>query len=232
MTAILFSVKSWAAWTPGETDGDCWRGPGISESSPPMLLRRRISRLGQRALKTAWDQPGKERARLIFSSRHGEFGRTLSIMDSLTQGTEVSPADFTLSVHHALAGLLSIATGNTEGHTAVSSGMESLFYALLEGAVCRSEKSETPVLVAHYDELLPEPYNAFGHDDDETVALTLCLDQNGEEFLMSWAPSAEGASPSRTPGGQLLDLLDSSARSAVIVGERLTWTIERTHAAA
>ena len=232
MTAILFSVKSWAAWTPGDNDGDCWLGPAVSETTPPMLLRRRISRLGQRALKTAWNQPGKEHARLIFSSRHGEFGRTLSIMDSLTQGTEVSPADFTLSVHHALAGLLSIATGNTQGHTAVSAGMESLFYALLEGAVCRSERPETPVLVAYYDEPLPKPYAAFGHDDDETVALTLCLDQDGEEFHMSWIPSAEGVSTSRAPGGQLLDLLDGSARSAVIVGVRLTWTIERTHAAA
>jgi hypothetical protein len=197
-----------------------------------MMLRRRISRLGQRTLRTAWELSGKEPARLIFSSRHGEFGRTLSIMDSLIQETEVSPADFTLSVHHALAGLLSIATANTEGHTAVSAGAESLFYALLEGAAYRSEMPEAPVLVAHYDEPLPAPYDTFGHEGDENVALALCLDQNGEEFSLSWAPSAEGDPVSRTPGGQFLGLLDGTSNSTVIVGERLTWTIERANATA
>ena len=228
MTAIVFSVKSWAAWSLGEGDAECWHGAVLSEASPPVMLRRRISRLGQRALRAAWELPGKERARLIFSSRHGEFGRTLSIMDSLIQGTEVSPADFSLSVHHALAGLLSIATGNTEGHTALSAGRESLFYALLEGAV----RPASPVLIAYYDEPLTSPYDAFGHQEEETVALVLCLDQEGLALRLSWEPSAEGALPGRTPAGQLLALLAGSASAAVFVGERLTWTIERADAAA
>ena len=232
MTAIVFSVKSWAAWTPDENGADGWLGEALSENAPPLMLRRRISRLGQQALRMSWGLPEKDRARLIFSSRHGEFSRTLSIMDSLTSGAEVSPADFTLSVHHALAGLLSIATHNTEGHTAVSAGAESLFYALLEGAVYRQERPDVPVLVAHYDEPLPAPYDAFGHAEDETVALALSLDRQGRDFRLSWAASAETSSPSYRPASSLLPVLKGAANTAVVVGERLTWTIERLDAAA
>jgi len=232
MSAIVFSVKSWAAWTPGEGEADGWLGDALSEAAPPVMLRRRISRLGRQGLRAAWGLPEKDHARLIFSSRHGEFSRTLSIMDSIAAGTEVSPADFTLSVHHALAGLLSIATHNTEGHTAVSAGDESLFCALLEGAVCQQERPETPILVAHYDEPLPAPYDAFGHGEDETVALALSLDCQGRDYRLSWEPSAQGGTPGFRPAESVLRLLDGVTQSAVFAGERLTWTIERLDAAA
>lgn len=231
MTAIVFSVKSWVAWNPGEADTDCWRGSLIPEAAPPLMLRRRVSRLGQRVLRAAWAQPDTANALLIFSSRHGEFSRTLSILDSLTAGTEVSPADFSLSVHHALAGLLSIATANRRGHTAVAAGLETLFYALLEGAACRREAPDVPVVIAHYDEPLPEPYDTFGQASEETVALTLCLDREGQALRLSWVSSSAGAVPSANPAGRLIDLLEGTGTSATIVGERLTWTLQRVDSA-
>ena len=94
---------------------------GTPPSDPvPLLLRRRVSAIGQQALRAAWGLPAAAEARLIFASRHGEFSRTLSILDALANDQPVSPADFTLSVHHALAGLLSIAQRNRLGHTAIA----------------------------------------------------------------------------------------------------------------
>ncbi len=106
-----------------------------------MLLRRRVSPLGQHALRAVWGLPESETARLVFASRHGEFGRTLSILDALVSDEGVSPADFTLSVHHALAGLLSIVRKNRQGHTAVAAGSESFFFGLLDALLCLNERA-------------------------------------------------------------------------------------------
>jgi len=236
MTSIVFSVKSWAVWTPGADGGDCWLGSARPEAAAPMALRRRVSRLGQQALRAAWDQPEKDRARLIFSSRHGEFARTLSIMDSITAGTEVSPADFTLSVHHALAGLLSIAAKNTEGHTAIAAGRESLFTALLEAAACQAEQPERPILLAHYDEPLPAPYDHFNAEGEETAALVIGLRPDGHRYRLSWRPAAKESPLCLCPAQELARLLAGDVPALTLTGERLCWTIEdlgeQIHAAA
>jgi len=46
-------------------------------------------------------------------------------MEGLVAGEGVSPAEFTLSVHHALVGLLSIAQSNRRGHTALAAGQRA-----------------------------------------------------------------------------------------------------------
>ncbi len=138
MASLHFRLRAWAAWLPGQIE------PAAAESLP-LLLRRRIGGLGQQALRAAWSLPDSAAARLIFASRHGEFGRTLSILDALAKGEEISPADFTLSVHHALAGLLSIARGNRHGHTTIAAGRESFGFGLLEALSCLVEKPAEPV---------------------------------------------------------------------------------------
>src|SRR5262245_46592170 len=120
MGAVSFDILAWAAWAPGRETEAAWRAwAGVAAgaaaappSQPPLLLRRRVTTIGKAALRCVWGLPDSAGARLVFASRHGEFSRTLSILDALTAGEGVSPADFTLSVHHALAGLLSIATEN------------------------------------------------------------------------------------------------------------------------
>ena len=182
------------------------------------------------------EQPDKQAARLVVSSRHGEFARTLSIMDSINGGTEVSPADFTLSVHHALAGLLSIAAKSTEGHTAIAAGRESLFAALLEAAACQAEQPGRPVLLMHYDEPLPEPYNHFNQIGEETAALVVSLQPGGRSYRLSWELAAAGNPLCLCPAQDIARLLAGQLQTLSLSGERLTWTIEdlreTVHAAA
>jgi hypothetical protein len=198
------------------------------------MLRRRVSPLGQQALKAAWELVESASARLIFSSRHGEFGRTLSIMDSLVRQEDTSPADFTLSVHHALAGLLSIARGNHAGHTTVAAGSESLLYGLTEAAACLTEDPAKPVLLVYYDEPLPEPYSHFGRPGEESVALAAVLGADGEGLALrlSTEPSPAGLLASLRPGEDLLNFLEDGATAVTIIGDRLTWRIEKIDAAA
>lgn len=196
-----------------------------------MLLRRRVSALGQNALKAAWGLDASVPARCVFASRHGEFGRTLSIMEALVRAEGVSPADFTLSVHHALAGLLSIAQGNRLGHSAVAAGRESLFCGVMEAAACLAETPDQPVILVYYDEPLPEPFAHFSRDGEETVALALLLTSgaDGLGLMLSTVPVGDGAAELR-PGHRFIEFLQNDAARIAINGDRQLWSFEKIHA--
>lgn len=209
------------------------------DAAPPTLLRRRVSPLGQQALRAAWSLAASATSRVVVSSRHGEFGRTLSILENLADCTEVSPADFTLSVHHALAGLLSIAHGNRQGHTAVAAGPESFCFGMMEAVACLTEVPAEPVVLLHYDEPLPDPFSVFDEPAaaPEVLALVLAAEGPGVPLSLSCVPaSANGRRPaSHAPAShamQFLGLLETPGQGELISeGERLEWRWRR-HATA
>lgn len=227
-------VERWQAWSPERqtcADWSTWAGgaldPSLSsgeEAAPvPLLLRRRVGALGQKALRAAWGMPASDRARFVFASRHGEFDRTLSILDSLTRNEPTMPADFTLSVHHALAGLLSIARSNRSGHTAVAAGRDSFCCGLLEAAACLAENPAEPVVFVYYDAPLPAPFADFD-EDGVHVALALTLAAGaGVPIGMSFMPRTGQRPVSRQPASDFLRFLLGGAASAELVGERHIW---------
>src|SRR5689334_10839923 len=125
MLSARLTVLDWAASARPSMDG-CWTtiGRETSTSTALQLLRRRVSEIGQRALRPAWCLSEGE-PKFVLASRNGEFGRTLGLLEALTEREPLSPAEFSLSVHHALIGLLSIARGNGAGHTALAAGADS-----------------------------------------------------------------------------------------------------------
>ena len=145
MKPLNFHIRGWKSW-------DATRQTGKDEGIPA-LLRRRVTPIGQHALSAAWELPETKDARLILSSRHGEFSRTLSLLESVANKDEVSPADFTLSVHHALIGLLSIVQENRKGHIAVAAGSESFCFGLMEAVACLHENPSEQVVLIYFDDL-------------------------------------------------------------------------------
>lgn len=240
-----FCVTAWSAWAPGLESESAWRAwAGAPETdaadrderqaSPvPLLLRRRISPLGQAALRAAWGLPDISTSRLISASRHGEFGRTLSILDSLVSGDDLSPADFTLSVHHALIGLLSIAAQNREGHTAIAAGAESFGYALMEAAACLAETPATPVTILCYDEPLPAPFDRHGMPGETAFAAAFHLTATGpgERITLATAPAGRHAAQEAPQALDFLRFVLNGAASSGSHGNRLDWQWKR-HAAA
>ena len=193
-----------------------------------------MSALGQEALRAVWSLAESAHSRVVVSSRHGEFGRTLSILDSLVDRTEVSPADFTLSVHHALAGLLSIAHGNRQGHTAVAAGAESFCFGLLEAIACLDETPAAPVVLLHYDEPLPSPFSTFDEPAavPEVLALALAHDGPGITLSLAFEPAPAVARRSGSHARDFLGLLETPDQAGMIsMGERLEWHWRR-HATA
>jgi hypothetical protein len=197
----------------------------------PSSLRRRISPLGQAALRCAWGLPEASHSRIVMASRHGEFGRTLSILNDIACGDVVSPADFTLSVHHALAGMLSIAQANRQGHTAIAAGEESFGFGLMEAVSSLAEHPSQPVLFVYYEEPLPAPYADFDECPSAPIALALSLASvgNREPFTLMVSPSHDQRTPA--PALNFMHFMLTDAQEMVSHGERLQWRWGRYAAA-
>lgn len=239
MTSLSFHVKAWSAWAPGRETAAAWLRwaaqpeppPDPSPETVPVLLRRRVSPLGQKALRAAWSLPDSSAARLVFCSRHGELGRTLSILDSLVNQTEVSPADFSLSVHNALLGLLSIARANRHGHTMIAAGTESFGFGMLEALSCLAERPAEPVVLAYFDEPLPAPYDAFDHGAPDPIAVALTLTtMDGPAFTLTTSPANAAPDPGRSPALTFMRVLLGAEPQAISSGEQFLWHWRSAHA--
>lgn len=219
---IDFYLRDWVAW-----DGE-FKGKKL-ELTPPLPLRRRISPLGQKALEAAYNLAPSGQFSIVFSSRHGEYSRTISMFNSLAREGSVSPSDFSLSVHHGLISLLSIAQGNRAGHTAIASGDESFCYGLLEALVLLKEKQETPVLFIHCDENLPKPYAHFNEVEETPIAIALLLTSTGEEKLeFSIKPSADNEKPSNY-AIDFLSFISGKSADMLSIGKKLQCQWKRKH---
>ena len=166
MTEHAFGIAAYSAGglqPSGGTEAR-WPPPGeagaglFNNAAVPVSLRRRVTPIGQAALRHAWALPQVEQARFVFASRNGEFDRTLTMLTQMAEGEPPSPADFSLGVHNALAGLLSVATHNRNGHTALAAGIDSFGFGLLEAVAGLHEAPEHKTILVYFDTPLPQDY--------------------------------------------------------------------------
>jgi hypothetical protein len=239
--APAFAVADWWAWTAGRETRKSWQdwanghpdaAAGENDNTLPATLRRRITPIGQRMLQAGAICTGPEPL-YVFASRHGEMTRTLSILTGMTSQNEMSPADFSLSVHNALAGLLSIHIRNTLGHTALASGPDTFAYGFMEALASLYAEPGRPVLYCYGDAPLPGPYADFSHTDKDlplVVALLLRSARPGEPRLtFSAAPGVPEADAGTSAAGIFLRFLLDGGNQARAGGERMTWQWTRGH---
>lgn len=237
------AVQAWSAWAPGrETRADWCAWAGAADSSAevpimpalpiPMMLRRRATPFGQKVIGSAAACGDALRhARYVLASRHGEFGRMIGILRALDAGELPSPAEFSMVVHHALTGLLSIGSGNTRGHTALAAGLDSFGFGLMEAVSCLAERPHEPVLLLYGDEALSGEYAVFGDDDvglPVVIALALRPPQAGDDAIMFEASSrAELGVPNCCAAAAFLRFLITAAPTAAVAGCRMDWRWSR-----
>lgn len=241
MTETLrVAIRGWCAWAPDRGTRAAWRdwagAPAMPDDAPlpalPMMLRRRASPIGQKLIAVALAcGDAAHTARYVLASGHGELARTVSIIDSLRQGELPSPAEFSLSVHHGLAGLLSIHTGNRRGHTALAAGPDSFAFGLLEAAASVAETPSEPVLLLYADAPMPDEYAPFRTAADGALPLAVALalgpwDGEGEGLALRCAPATGGA-PAASTALDFLRFLLSGASRATSHGARLDWVWRR-----
>jgi hypothetical protein len=238
IVSLRFSVSEWIACGVGLDMAEAqtvWaRGSTLeaaedhSRVTLPLLLRRRVTALGQMAFRAALDLSAIDYARFIFCSRHGEFQRTLNILTALATREPVSPAEFSLSVHNALAGLLSIAKHNTAGHTAIAAGSDSFQAGLIEAASCLIDQPDQPVLLVYYDDALPAPYDELADSSEACLALALLLTpphKDSGTIIVELRPRGVSASADASASKQALAFVRflQSPASESFGGEHFRW---------
>lgn len=106
----------------------------------PMMVRRKLSVTDKVAMITLSRIFDKKVQELIFSSQYGEFDKLNSIISGYLVENEVSPMQFSSSVHNYFAGAFSILNKFNHSYNAISSGENSLSAGLLASIV--SEKKD------------------------------------------------------------------------------------------
>lgn len=194
---IQFTVADWAAWAPGLHEREAWqawsRAPFLpaGDETPalpevPAMQRRRIERLGRMAVQAAWwcSQAEAAGVPLVFASRHGDVQRSLELLEQLARGEPMSPTQFGLSVHNAIAALYSIVRGERGNYLALAAGRATAEAALVEAAGLLADGAPE-VLVVVYDARPPQAYADF-------------LDEPESYFAWSWRVRAAGGGPRLT----------------------------------
>jgi len=198
---------------------DAASGPPDTAFIEP-LLRRRLSTLGRGMLHCAGRVAGDVPAlRSVFASRHGEPSRTMPMLEDLAKGLDISPTQFSMNVHNAVAGIWSISRQDRSACTALGAGPESFGWGLLEAYSLHRAHGETPVLFVYGDDRLPEVLTEFEPAQAPLHALAFLIAAPGvRQLRVRRDPAMEGAA---TP--QSLDCLRAMADGPAPAGA-WAWT--------
>lgn len=185
---IELRIERWQAWAPGLDNAAAWQAwaeaphdvPDDGKLQPacaflPPMQRRRLSRLARMTMETAWPLcDDGEQLPFVFASHHGETTRTFALLDDLADGQALSPTQFGLSVHNAIAGQWSILRGQHGESVAVAGEVDVFGHAMLEGALQLAAGSRS-VLVVVAEELPPPVYAGWIEDVPFSYAVALRL---------------------------------------------------------
>ena len=188
------------------------------------LLRRRLSALGKGMIHCATRASADHGPlRSVFASRHGEPARALPMLEDLAAGQDISPTQFSMNVHNAMAGIWSIARQDRSAATAVGAGPETFGWGLLEAFGLHQADGE-PVLFVFGDDVLPEAFASLGAEQTPLHAAGLLIGAPASLWLVVRRdPFAEASEPSLPQSLHALRAL-SGAETGFWSGPRGAWT--------
>jgi len=218
MGQLSFSLHRWSAWAPAMTDAEAWRGWAREETSlvdhdetapvkeMPPLLRRRAQPLGRAALETLYaptlayaNQP------IVFCSRQGEIARSLALLQSLAAEGQVSPQEFSMSVHNAIPGLFLIAKKSRPAVMALASENQMMLSGLVE-ALGQLADGASSVILLFCDAPLPPLFRPFVNNEPTCFAFALEVTA-GEDYCLVHGEAAGEKTASALPPESSLPLL-------------------------
>jgi len=141
-----------------------------------MMLARRMSPVSRLAVEAALVLLEKHQVdRAVFISRHGELERTYKILQALAQEEQVSPTDFSMSVHNTAAGWMTIAAKNALPVTSLTAGKDSFQQGLIEARAMLSVEGVENVLLIDFDGIVPAPYDDASSEDYSPYCVAFIL---------------------------------------------------------
>ena len=213
-----FNIAQWHAWAPGITDVDSWRAwarapyvPSDLGAQPdvgfiPAMQRRRLTRLARMTFAAAWPlAEGRRHIPMVFGSRHGETPLSFELLRTLAQHQPLSPTQFGLSVHNAVAGQWSIQRGDTAQTCAVAGDADTLEHTVIEACGLLHDGADEVIAVLAED-TPAAPYRDRIHDIPFPHAIALRLTP-GEDWTLSSTPAPHDAIASPPTFGHALLLL-------------------------
>ncbi|WP_158217752.1 beta-ketoacyl synthase chain length factor [Marinobacterium stanieri] len=197
-----FRIQSWNAVAPGLNCPEDWRNwlqapylldtqlAKIPLKQIPPLLRRRFTELGRCAAGAALPLlENIDSIPSVFASRHGDTPLTLSLLEGIAEQQPMSPTGFSLAVHNAVSGLLSIARKDVSEVTAIAASEQLIAHALMEAMTQLQEHERVLCLI--YDVPLPELYQPYVTTEPFPFALAMILSRGtGECFQLGQKQSA------------------------------------------
>lgn len=181
----LGSIGLWKQWSNNEYEYDLIQNneKPLLKDIPP-LLRRRFTDIGKLAVGSAMPMLKDNQAiPVVFASRHGDVDLTLSLLESIANDELLSPTKFSLAVHNAISGLMSIARKDFSEVTAIAATNALIPNALLEAATQLQNHDNVLCLIC--DTPLPDLYRPFSHSSAFPYAIALMLSKcEGETFTL------------------------------------------------
>lgn len=223
----LSETSQWQAWSrqPQAIDASAPQGK-LSEL--PMMTARRLTSGSKLAVECGLSMLRRHKIdAVLYTSRHGELERNYRILSALATGQPVSPTDFTMSVHNASVGSLTIAAEQPLVSSSLSAGMDTFQQGLCE-VVCLLQAGYKRVLMVDFDGLLPDFYHPFLPEKMPTWAFAAALVfETGQGWRCASQPGGHGE---EAPLPQSLQFLQHCLRGEerfIVPGENVRWCWSR-----
>lgn len=196
------SIRGWSARAPGLGTNEDWMSaaqntsPAFNPQNPLAKLKnlsttmaRRLNSGSRLALDSALDifsshQPDA----FIFTCQHGELERNFRILSSLSEGSGVSPTDFTLSVHNSAVGQLAIMLNSPTISTSIAAGEDSFHQGLIEAVALLNNGFER-ILLVDFEGQIPDFYAPYvGNQWPYACAMII---EKGHDLHCKMMPSSD-----------------------------------------
>lgn len=196
-----FTIAAWSECSDCQAESG---NPSPTLVAVPKPLQRRLTPLAKCVFHAIGHcvEPN-EALPAVFSSAHGEIGKSLRMLEALQAGEPLSPTAFSLSVHNGIAGLYSMAYGNRQEISVLAPAAGGLGPGFIE-ALGMLREGRPHVLLVFYDETLPSfyPVEPFRLSAGASYALALKLAAGGDGLRMCFGLAED----SRHDGEQSLQL--------------------------
>lgn len=209
-------IERWRAWAPGVEEPTDWadwsaapralddRGEQPACDFVAPMQRRRLSRLARIVMHAAWPMcADDEQLPFVYASRHGETTRTFAMLDEIGRGAPLSPTQFGLSVHNAIAGQWSILRGQRGESVALAGEADTFEHAIVEAAALLGDGA-TAVIVVIAEERPATAYDGWIDDVPFSYAVALRVSRAdaavaGPRWRLSLRGNTEAAPAAKGP---------------------------------
>lgn len=138
----------------------------------------------------------------VYASKDAELSRTIGLIRQY--GHDMSPASFSMSVHNAIPGLLSVINKDSSPYSVIDSMNGALEMAVVEATTLLEQYHQ--VKVVYFEEQTTEVLQPIMFEKDIPMILVLLL-KKGNGFTLKTEVRDDARYVNNTSNAELLDLL-------------------------